>query len=163
VKPRVAALTHIDSANQVLFGDSHGGLAALHALFVEPSAFRTFIIGSPTTIWWNNKAVLADEAKFAATVSAGQASPRVLVTMGGLESTPLRFPPSWGLNSNMAAFIHMARMVENADELVKRLKAVHGGPSYEVADYVVFDKLSHAISPWPALAWGVFFAFPSSY
>jgi predicted alpha/beta superfamily hydrolase len=162
VKPRVAALTHIDSANQVLFGDSHGGLAALHALFVEPNAFRTFVIGSPT-IWWNNKAVLADEAKFAAAVSAGRASPRVLVTMGGLESTPLKFPPSWGLNSNMASFVHRARMVENADELVKRLKAVHGGPGYEVADYVVFDKLSHAISPWTALAWGVFFAFPSPY
>jgi predicted alpha/beta superfamily hydrolase len=163
VKPRVAAVTHIDPTNQVLFGDSHGGLAALHALFVEPNAFRTFIIGSPT-IWWNNKAVLADEAKFAEAVSAGKASPLVIVTMGGLESTPLRYPPSWGLNgTTAAAFVRQARMVENADELVKRLKALRGGPGYEVADYVVFDKLSHAISPWPALAWGVYFAFPSPY
>src|SRR5207237_9175141 len=86
VKPRVAALAHIDSANQALFGHSFGGLATLHALFVEPNAFRTFLISSPS-IWWNNKVVLADERKFAAAVAAGQAAPRILVTMGGEEST----------------------------------------------------------------------------
>jgi predicted alpha/beta superfamily hydrolase len=53
LKPRIAAMVHIDPKNQALFGDSLGGLATLHALLVEPSAFRTFIIGSPS-IWWNN-------------------------------------------------------------------------------------------------------------
>jgi uncharacterized protein len=160
VKPRVTALAHIDSANQVLFGDSYGGLAALHALFVEPNAFRTFIIGSPS-IWWNNKAVLADEARFAEAVSTGQASPRVIVTMGALESSPLMFPAGWKMDpAAVETYLHMSRMVENGAELVTWLKSVHGGPGYVVADYVVFDKLGHAIAPWPALAWGINFAFP---
>src|SRR5262249_52552033 len=48
VKPRVAALVPVDRTKQVIFGQSLGGLAALHALFVEPSAFRTFLIASPS-------------------------------------------------------------------------------------------------------------------
>jgi len=160
VKPRVAALVKIDPTNQVLFGDSHGGLAALHALLVEPSAFRTFIIGSPT-IWWNQKAVLAGESQFAAAVTAGRASPRVLVTMGALESSRAMFPASWKMDPTaIDTYLHMSRMVENARELVKWLKSIHGGPGYGVGDYVLFDRLGHAIAPWPALAWGVNFAFP---
>lgn len=50
-------------------------------------------------------------------------------------------------------------MVENGQELVTRLQALHGSPSYVVEDYVVFDKESHFTSPWSALARGIAFAF----
>jgi ferri-bacillibactin esterase len=46
VKLRAAALAPIDRANQAPVGHSFGVLAALHALFVEPNAFRAFIIAS---------------------------------------------------------------------------------------------------------------------
>jgi len=160
IKPRVASLTHIDPSNQVLFGDSFGGLATLHALFVEPNAFRTFIIGSPS-IWWNNRSVLNDEPKFAAEVRAGRANPRVIVTMGALESSPRMFPANWKMDpAAVKFFLHTSHMVENGSELVASLKAIHGGRGYVVADYVEFPELAHAIAPWPALAWGVNFAFP---
>jgi predicted alpha/beta superfamily hydrolase len=160
VKPRVAALAHIDPTNQALFGHSFGGLATLHALFVEPNAFRTFLVSSPS-VWWSNKAVLADEAKFAAAVTAGQAVPRVLVSMGSAESTvPANIPASWGIDrADLAASLKRARMVENGRELVTQLKAIHGGAGYVVEDYVIFDKSSHAAAQWPAMARGISFAF----
>jgi pimeloyl-ACP methyl ester carboxylesterase len=161
VKPRVAALVPIDTTNQALFGHSlGGGLAVLHALFVEPNAFRTFIIASPS-IWWNNRAVLGDEAKFAGDVSSGRASPRVLVTIGSEESTaPKVVPASWGINrDDLVESLRKSAMVENAAALVRRLKAFPGGPGYRVADFALFDKESHAISPWSALARGISFAF----
>jgi uncharacterized protein len=131
-------------------------------LFVEPNAFRTFIAGSPS-IWWNNKAVLADEPKFAAAVNSGQASPRVLVTIGSTESTAPKVPASWGVDpADLEALIHRARMVENGGELVARLKALHGSAGYVVADYAVFDKESHATSPWPGLVRGISFAFSTT-
>jgi len=145
IKPRVAALAPIDSGNQAIFGHSFGGFAVLHALFVEPNAFRTFIIASPA-IFWDNKIVLADEEKFAAAVKIGQASPRVLVAIGGEESTPPDLPASWA-------------MVENGRDLVTWLKTLHGSPSYVVEDYAVFDKIGHVYTPWPALARGISFAF----
>jgi len=159
IKPRVEALAHIDRTNQALFGHSYGGLATLHALFVEPNAFRTFIVASPS-IWYNNRAVLADEPKFAAAVRSGQAQPRVLVTMGGDEDVAVKFPKEWGIDEAGAkAYYQKVRMVENGRELVTRLQALHGGPGYLVESYAVFDKESHAAAPWSALARGVPFAF----
>jgi len=163
VKPRIAALVSVDPKNQALFGDSLGGLTTLHALFTEPNAFRTFIIGSPS-IWWNNRSVLADREKFAAAVSSGQASPRVIVTMGSEESTPPKVVPArWGTDAaSLAELLRKDRMVENGNELVTWLKTIHGGPGYVVDDYAVFDKLDHGAASWAALARGVRFAFSTT-
>jgi len=159
VKPRVAALARVDPANQALFGHSFGGLAALHALFVEPNAFRTFIIASPS-IWWNNREVLADEHKFATLISSGLATPRVLVTVGSEESTPPRLPASWGIDpADLRESTYRARMVENGRDLVARLKALHGAPGYVIENYAVFDKEAHGVAAWSALARGAPFAF----
>jgi predicted alpha/beta superfamily hydrolase len=156
IKPRVAALAHIDPANQALFGHSLGGLATLHALFTEPNAFRTFIIGSPS-IWWNNREVLADEERFAAAVRAGEASPRVLVTMGSEESS---IPPKSGADQSViAAFYRRTRMVENGAELVEKLKKLRGNAGYRVDGYALFDKEAHSEAAWSALARGIPFAF----
>jgi predicted alpha/beta superfamily hydrolase len=164
VKPRVAALLPTNPADQALFGHSLGGLAVLHALFVEPNAYRTFIIASPS-IWWNDKAVLADEPKFADAVGSGRASPRVLVTIGSDESTvPNPIPASWGVTrAALEARWRKIRMVDNARELTARLKALHGTSNYHVEDFAVFDKQAHTLSAWPALARGVSFAFPDAY
>jgi predicted alpha/beta superfamily hydrolase len=159
-KPRIAAMVHINPKNQALFGDSLRGLATLHALLVEPNAFRTFIIGSPS-IWWNNKAVLADEPKFAMAVTSGKASPRVIVTMGSEESTPPNpVPASWKTTyAALAASLKNSRMVENGRDFVAWLKSVHGSPGYVVADYKPFEDLDHGAASWAALARGIPFAF----
>jgi len=159
VKPRVAEMVSIDPANQAIFGHSLGGLAVLHALFVEPNAFRTFIAASPS-IWWSEKAVLANEEKFSAAVGAGAASPRVLVTMGSEEETAKPVPA--GLKMEQAEFdarVRSGRMVENARELTARLQALSGSNGYQVEDYAVFPKQGHGLAPWPALGRAIDFAF----
>jgi predicted alpha/beta superfamily hydrolase len=161
IKPRVAALVPIDSSRQTIFGHSLGGLAVLHALFMAPDTFRTFIAASPS-IWWNGKAVLAGESKFAAAVRAGTATPRVLITMGGEEQTPdPKYAVRFGLDiEHQAAQIRRHRMIDNARELTERLKALRGSDAFEVEEYSVFPKQHHNIAAWSALARGVSFAFP---
>ncbi|MBY8821601.1 alpha/beta hydrolase [Sphingomonas colocasiae] len=158
VKPRIAALTKVDTTDQALFGHSLGGLAVLRALFTEPQAYRSFIVASPS-IWWNNRSVLAGEAAFVEAVKAGKATPRVLITMGSEESTPPKQPIPGMDAATVAALIARSNMVANARDLTARLQAVKGAPGYEVADYAVFADQGHGISVWPAIGRAVEFAF----
>lgn len=163
VKPRIEALTEVDHTEQAIFGHSLGGLAVLHALFVEPNAFRTFVAASPS-IWWNRKMVLANEASFAAAVRAGAANPRILITMGGEEgvATP-ELAKQIGLDpTHFAEMVRNARMIENARELTARLQSLQSPGDFEVEDYVVFPEQGHGISPWPALGRAIAFAFQRS-
>jgi ferri-bacillibactin esterase len=161
IKPRVGAIAPIDSSNQAIFGHSLGGLAVLHSLFVEPSAFRTFVAASPS-IWWNEKSVLSGETRFAEAVRAGNASPRLLVTMGSEEE---RADPELAAKCEMdlpeyEALVRKHRMVENARELTERLKGLSGSGHFTVEEYAVFPKQDHWNSLWPALGRAVSFAFP---
>jgi uncharacterized protein len=63
LRPRIAGLYRVDLHNQSLMGYSLGGLFALHVLFEQPDAYRTFVVGSPS-IWWNDREVLQGEAGF---------------------------------------------------------------------------------------------------
>lgn len=161
IKPRIAELAPIDSSNQAIFGHSAGGLAVLHALFVAPGGFRSFIAASPS-IWWSRKAVLAGEAQFSAAVRAGAAAPRILMTMGGEEETPdPKYAAKFGLDlAEEAARLHKHRMVENARELTARLRALRGSGAFEVEEYAIFPRQRHNIAAWPALGRAVSFAFP---
>jgi predicted alpha/beta superfamily hydrolase len=158
VKPRVEALTRIDTSDQTLFGHSLGGLAVVHALFTEPQAFRTFVAASPS-IWWNHNAVLKDEAAFSARVKAGEIHPRVLITVGGQEQDVPELPPAMAaLKPKIEALVAQARMVDNARDLTARLQGLDGTPPYKVADAAVFPQQQHGISPWPAIGRAVTFA-----
>jgi predicted alpha/beta superfamily hydrolase len=159
VKPRVAELVSIDSSNQALFGHSLAGLAVLHALFVEPNAFRTFIAASPA-IWWGEKVVLANEEKFSAAVVAGAVSPRVLVTIGSEEETAKPVPAGFGMDqAELDARVRSARAIGNARDLTARLQALRGSNGYQVEDFAIFAKQGHGLAPWPALGRAIDFAF----
>lgn len=160
VKPRVAQLAPIDAGNQALFGHSLGGLAVVHALFTRPTAYRTFIAASPS-IWWSDRAVLSGEAAFAQAVAAGEAAPRILLTVGGDEEIPPRLPP--GAEAMQARFAEMtarARMTGNAADLTTRLQGLTGAAGYRVEDLAVFPHQGHGIAPWPSIGRAVSFAFP---
>ncbi len=157
VKPAVEGRLAIDRTDQTLFGHSLGGLAVLRALFRRTGAYRTFLASSPS-IWWDEKAVLADESAFAARVKAGQASPRVFVCVGGLEETPSKIDPSLGYTQVQAdRMVRQAKMVGNAHALAKRLRAIEGAKSYEVESFVFRDEGHLSVIP-AALSRGLAFA-----
>lgn len=158
IKPRIAELGPINEAGCALFGHSAGGHAVLHALFTRPNVVRSFIAAS-TAIWICGRRVLNGEAGFAAMVSRGDVEPRVLVTMGSEESSMPRGVPANFISPEMVELVRKARMVEDSRELVDRLKAIKGGPGYEVADYAVFLEQQHGIAVWPAIGRAVDFAF----
>lgn len=130
LRPLIAKRWSVDPANQTLYGYSLGGLFTLNALFDAPTAFSTYVAGSPS-IWWNDRAVLAGEAGFARRVEAGEASPRVLVTIGAFEQDPPKTTPPGLTAEETAALVASARMVDNARELGQRLGALRGTGAYQ--------------------------------
>jgi predicted alpha/beta superfamily hydrolase len=152
LKPRVAALVAVDPANQALFGHSFGGLAVVRALLTRPQSYRSFIAASPS-LYWNDGAVLADEAGFARRIRAGEIAPRVLITVGGDESTP---PP--GADAQVLAGLRLRNMVANARDLASRLATLSGPPGY-VARGVLFADEGHVSVQAASISRGVRFAF----
>jgi uncharacterized protein len=171
IKPRVAAVAPVDAANATLFGHSAGGTAVLRALFTEPKAFRTFVSASPA-IWWNARAVLADEAAFAKLVEAHGVSPRILISVGSLEEPkdPRAITPSQrafldSLPPDRRAQIlaykkksdNWGGMVTNARNLGTRLSRLKGDKDYR-ARFVLFDGEGHEPAGFTALSRGMHFA-----
>ena len=166
IKPKVAALVHINPADSALFGHSIGGLAVLRALFTEPTAFRTFIAASPS-IWWDANSVLADENNFDKAVESGRASPRVLITVGAEEPDKLEPPQAFldslppDRKSDVIAYVKMAGswegMISGARNLAGRLGKLHGGSNYKV-EFVSFPGERHETVPPAALSRGMHFA-----
>ena len=141
LRPVIAAMEPVDPGNQALIGYSLGGLFALGVMFDHPQLFRTIVAGSPS-IWWNNREVLAKEAKFVAAVEAGTATPRLLITSDRWE----QYPPEALLPSEPASrAAYLARMkgnamVDNAQALATRLAAVKGADGYRVRQVVFEDE-----------------------
>lgn len=167
IKPKVASLVSINTANQALFGHSLGGLAVLRAFFTEPNAFRTFIAASPA-IWWDGDAVLAGEKALSESIARGKTSPRLLVAVGANEPDSPNPPQSFvdtlpaDKAAELRAYVKMAGqwsgMVLGSRNLAERLAKLKGPPSYKVK-FVAFDGESHASVPPAALARGMQFAF----
>ena len=168
IKPKVAALVPVNTADQAIYGHSLGGLAVIRALFTEPSAFRTFVASSPS-LWWDGNAVLEDEAGFGAEVRAGKIAPRILITAAGDEAD---LPPPDDafvnkLSAERAAEIQpylkmrssWAGMKTGSRALADRLKSLPGKAGYEV-QYELIPGVDHGSAPKVALMRAMDFAFP---
>lgn len=141
LRPVIAQANPVNAHNQSLMGFSFGGLFVLHVLFNHPDAYQSVVAGSPS-IWWNDREVLRDEAEFVQAVRAGRVAPRILITSSGWEQNGGGVLVTGKLREGVMAQMNAARMVDNARELASRLKAVKGGPGYEVR-YVLFPEETH--------------------
>jgi predicted alpha/beta superfamily hydrolase len=156
LRPLIAAQWPIDLARQTLYGFSLGGLFALNALFARPAAFSVFVGASPS-IWWNERALLAGEADFARRIEAGEAAPRVLITIGGLEqSLPRSLPPGY-TEESLTELMTSARMVDNARELAASLAKIAGPSGYETR-FHQFDGEDHLTAMAGSIARALDFA-----
>lgn len=88
LKPAMQKRFSINPQRQALYGHSLGGLFALHLLYSHPGAFRTIIAASPS-IWWDNQAILAEEAAWRARIEKDRKlarGTRLLLIAGELET-----------------------------------------------------------------------------
>jgi predicted alpha/beta superfamily hydrolase len=122
VKPFIAARYAVDPARQILYGKSLGGLAVLHQMFTDPTAFSTYIAASPA-IARNNREVLKGEAEFSRRAQAGELNLRILITVGGTETN--------------------GSMIPNASELAARLAALN--PEKVKVTYNVIPDENHVL------------------
>lgn len=140
LRPAIAAAHSVDAAREALFGYSLAGLFVLDTLFKHPDAYRSFIAASPS-IWWNDCALLRQEAAFVRAVGAGAAAPRLLISVGAKEQVlPRRAPPGM-TQGDLEALLAEARMVDNAWELATRLGRTAGGRC--VAQFHAFEDEDH--------------------
>ncbi|MFC4101245.1 alpha/beta hydrolase [Paenibacillus xanthanilyticus] len=108
LKPVIESRYPINRRRQSLFGHSLGGLFVLHALFTRPSAFQTYIAGSPS-IHWNERLLLEEERLFAEQAALGSVAARLYIAAGELERSHHS-----GMNANAAAMTkRLARLTSN--------------------------------------------------
>ena len=89
LKPSIESRYSIDTRDQTLVGMSLGGLFTLDALFAAPSSFQRYCALSPS-IWWDDQAVLAREAEFAA--QAKDLPVNLFLSIGAMEEAA--YPPA---------------------------------------------------------------------
>ncbi|TYP72414.1 alpha/beta hydrolase [Paenibacillus methanolicus] len=112
LKPLIESRYAIDRSRQALFGHSLGGLFALHALFTQPSAFQTYIAGSPS-IHWNERLLLEEERLFAEQALLSSVTARLYIAAGELERSHHS-----GMNANAAAMAErLARLASRGLEV----------------------------------------------
>jgi predicted alpha/beta superfamily hydrolase len=90
--------TNLD--RQSLYGHSLGGLFALYALYEKPEYFHAVIAASPS-IWWDDQAILNDEAAFTQRLRSAEGRPqnlaRLHLQVGELEGTSVTVSDSIAL------------------------------------------------------------------
>jgi predicted alpha/beta superfamily hydrolase len=158
LRPQIEAAYPVDHGNAILWGDSFGGLFALHVLFNHPETYRTYLVGSPS-INWNNGAILQDEARLVAPVATGRVAPRVLFTVGEFEERlgdHVKVHPSV-TREQMQAMLTAFGMVTNALALADRLKAL-AAPFVLEIEAVVFEGETHLSVIPAAISRGLRFA-----
>lgn len=75
LKPAMAKRYAVHPQRQALYGHSLGGLFALHLFYSHPGAFDTIIAASPS-IWWDDQAILSEEAAWRARAEKDGAAAR---------------------------------------------------------------------------------------
>ncbi len=106
VKAEIEGRFPIDPNRQALFGHSLGGLFTLYALFNHTDSFQTYSAGDPS-IWWNNRAVLADKDRFLEAFKANPKPLRLLIENSGKRG----------------------ERPQQSKQETERLKTLRGGPS----------------------------------
>lgn len=82
VKPEIEKRFSIDRGKQALFGHSLGGLFTLYALFNHTASFQNYSAADPS-IWWNDRAILADKDRFLAAFGSSPHPIRLLIETSG--------------------------------------------------------------------------------
>ncbi len=154
IKPFIQARFKIDTARQSLYGHSLGGLTVLRQMFRNPEAFSTYIAASPS-IWWNSRAVLADEPAFDKRARAGELHLQILLTSASEEQSHSSedTPPTGKARGG-------SRMIDNVTELAARLSPLN--PADVKITRQMFPDETHPSGAQASLVRALRFALPSS-
>jgi predicted alpha/beta superfamily hydrolase len=107
-----ASVAPIDRNWQVLYGHSLGGLTTLRQLLRDPGGFSGYVISSPS-IWFNNRAVLADESGLQTKLRTLPKPPVVLLGVGGDEEGPGPEGEEYRMMSNLTGLGERLSKLQN--------------------------------------------------
>ena len=129
VRSRIVAEYPVDLSRQVIFGHSLGGLAVLRQLLRDPAAYSGYIASAPS-IWYDDKAVLADMDGLPDLLRPLSKAPTLILMVGGDEEDLPRIAPD---NDTLPAAVssistaelreglRISAMVTNVQQLDERL------------------------------------------
>lgn len=129
VRSRIAAEYPVDLSRQVIFGHSLGGLAVLRQLLRDPAAYSGYIASAPS-IWYDNKAVLADLDVLPDLLRPLSKAPTLILMVGGdEENLPRIAPDNAALPATLSGMsmtelqegVRISAMVTNVQQLHERL------------------------------------------
>jgi predicted alpha/beta superfamily hydrolase len=86
LQPAVADAFAVDTAAQVLYGHSYGGLFVLHALSTRPDAFSAYLAASPALWWFELQASRPIQLVETLATRSLSRPVQVVVTAGGQEA-----------------------------------------------------------------------------
>ncbi len=154
VMPQVEARHRADAADRTLVGHSFGGLFGLVTLFRQPSAFRRYLIISPS-LWWDDRVILRHEQAWAD--NHDNLPARLFIGVGGREQAA---GGGWKNEGFPDEAIAAVRQVDNCRELCARLDARrYPGLSVEC---VVLDGEYHLTVGAAAITRGLISLFSGS-
>jgi predicted alpha/beta superfamily hydrolase len=129
LKPVIEARYKVDKTRQSLFGHSYGGLFTLHALFIRPGTFQTYIAAAPS-IYYGNGAILKEAKAFKEKALPANTALKLLLTHNTDERHSEPRPANATANGNRE---------ESARLLAQDLKTVTG----LTTEYLHYDNESH--------------------
>lgn len=138
VLPQVRRAVPLATGPALLWGHSLGGLFALETLFRLPEHFAA-VVGSDPSVFWDDGVVLNELPAFEAAVSAGRATPRVLVTVSEKTQLPFNehFPGPPEMREAMSRRWVEARNLDRCRALGERMGALPGRPPFSARTLVV--------------------------
>lgn len=141
--PEIDRRYDADPDRQSLYGHSLGGLFALYALYEKPEYFHAVIAASPS-IWWDDQAILDDEAAFVRRLQSreGRAGDlaRLHIQVGELEGTSVTLSDSaalatrleslsgYGLRSKLEVFADETHLTVPSRSVTPTLRAALDWP-----------------------------------
>lgn len=147
IKPMVSRLVPLNAKRESIFGWSLGGQCVLHTMLVHPDAFHGYIAMSPS-IWWHEKALLADIPAFQKRVSESKIDLNLLLGVGEREEQFLPSMEKWGYDNHKFRYeIGYDRMVNNAQDLAGQLSPYFEQQTLSFS-FKIFEGQTHNSLPW---------------
>jgi uncharacterized protein len=132
VRSWIVAEYPVDLSRQVIFGHSLGGLAVLRQLLGDPAAYSGYIASAPS-IWYKDKAVLADLDGLPDLLRPLSKAPTLILMVGGDEEDLPRIAPdnptlpatvSSMSTAELLEGLRISAMVTNVQQLHERLSQI---------------------------------------
>lgn len=124
LEPAIESRVKIDRSRRTLFGHSLGCSMTLHTLFTQPSAFQSYVCGSPS-LHFNGDYILKEGDAFIKSAAKSKLDTTLIFYVAEYDQkVPPNMPPEFA--KRMAEQLEQAQIVTGGRQLNERLQGLKG-------------------------------------